>query len=64
MKMIEAFKEEMKNSTKEMEEKTMKKIEEINKSMKKTMKKIKQLCHIITKTLNIQNKEKWKTVSL
>ena len=36
MKMMETFKEEMKNSLKEMEEKTNKKLEEINKPSKET----------------------------
>ena len=36
MKMIETFKEEKKNSLKEMEEKTNKKLEEINKPLKET----------------------------
>ena len=36
MKMMETFKEEVKNSLKEMEEKTNKKLEEINKSLKET----------------------------
>ena len=36
MKMMETFKEEVKNSLKEMEEKTNKKLEEINKSLKDT----------------------------
>ena len=35
-KMIEALKEEMKNSLKEMKEKTNKKLEEINKSLKES----------------------------
>ena len=35
-KMMETFKEEVKNSLKEMEEKTNKKLEEINKSLKDT----------------------------
>ena len=39
MKMIEALKEEIKNSLEELEEKTNKKLEEINKSLKKTKKK-------------------------
>ena len=34
MKMTEGLKEEMKNSLKEVEEKTNKKLEEINKSLK------------------------------
>ena len=34
MKMMKAFKEEIKNSLKEMEEKTNKKLEETNKSLK------------------------------
>ena len=49
MEMIEALKEEMKNSLKEMEERTNKKLQEINKSLKeikenqeKTIKKVKE----------------------
>ena len=49
MKMIETLKEEMKNSLKEMEEKTNKKLEDISKSLKgsqenqeKTVKQFKQ----------------------
>ena len=37
--MMVAFKEEVKNSLKEMEEKTTKKLEEINKSLKETQEK-------------------------
>ena len=43
MKMMEAFKEEMKNSLKEIEEKTNKKLEEINKSLKQVKQTVQDL---------------------
>ena len=66
MQMIEALKEEMKNSLKEMEEKTNKKLEEINKSLKenqeKAIKQMKEMIHDLKTKIEMIKKTQTKGI--